>query len=142
MAGSLDVEAPYPSIYTKVAARECRNRVADSTLQFEVIDFLWALLYLAATMTPCEKVDPGLQGGLPCKKNKQGAKATARTISMMTTQDLKKWWLPKPIKTLDECEKKMILGCHIEQMVNTGFSSHFYMWDGTIQHQEEGAPWA
>ena len=91
-------------------------------------------------MSPAEKVDAKLQGVLPRRKNRQGGKASVNSISVMTKDDLAKWWFPKNPDKFTSDEKKMILGCIVEQMVKEVFNSHFYYWNGDIYHQEGGAP--
>ena len=91
-------------------------------------------------MSPAEKVDAKLQGVLPRRKNRQGGKASVNSISVMTKDDLAKWWFPKHPEKFTNDEKKMILGCLVEQMVKEVFNSHFYYWNGDIYHQEGGAP--
>ena len=87
-----------------------------------------------------EKVDTSLQGVLPRRKNKQGGKASVNSISQMTKEDLNKWWFPKNPETFTPEEKRMIIGCIVEQMVKDVFGSHSYFWDNQIYHQTSGAP--
>ena len=140
MTGSLDVESLYPSIDTKEAARICKERVINSPLTFDGVDYQWAVLYLTYTMTPIEKVDSGLIGVLPRKKNKQGRKATIASIGTMDKEGKDKWWYPKDPKLLTHEEKRQILGNIVQQLVTVVFNTHFYIWNGKIYHQQGGAP--
>merc|ERR1711954_234440 len=65
MVGSLDVEALYPSIDVNRAAEIVKERVMESELRLEGIDWRWMLIYMTLTMTPHEKVDNRVQGILP-----------------------------------------------------------------------------
>ena len=51
MIGSLDVEALYPSTDIKKACQIVKERIKKSPMKHENIDFRWALIYLALTMT-------------------------------------------------------------------------------------------
>ena len=55
IVGSLDVESLYPSVDTREAARICRDRVLNSPLSIEGIDYKWAGIYLATSITPSEE---------------------------------------------------------------------------------------
>ena len=57
----------YPSVDTKKAAKICRDRVIDSKMEIEGVDYRWATIYLKLTMTPVEIVDAKVQGILPRK---------------------------------------------------------------------------
>ena len=56
VVGSLDVEALYPSIKTMEAGRIARDCIQKSSLKLEGIDYRWALVYLALTMSNAEKI--------------------------------------------------------------------------------------
>ena len=68
--GRLDVSALYPSIDTKHASKIVRDRVMESNLEFEGINFKSALTYLKLTMKGGDVVDAKLQGILPRRKTK------------------------------------------------------------------------
>ena len=60
--GSLDVTSLYGSIDSKTAGIIARDKVVKSKMKFEGINYKWALIYLALTMTAHEKVDAHVQG--------------------------------------------------------------------------------
>ena len=138
MVGSLDVTSLYTSIDTKIAGRLCRDRVKNSEMRIQGIDYKWALIYLKLTMSPLEVVDAGVQGILPRKKSKYGRKATIKSAQMDESQE--RWWYPKPPGVLNEPEKRLIMGCVTEQLVKLVFRSHYYVWCNAIFRQQEGCP--
>ena len=135
MVGSLDVKALYSSIDTKKASRICKERITKSPLTVEGIDYKWAGIYLAITMTPLEKAEAKVQGILPRRTFKGGTPP-----SVKTDQQENKWWFPKPVTLLTQQEKKNVLGCIAQQLVKLVFSTHFYLWDNKIFHQHGGCP--
>ena len=56
IVGSMDIEALYPSLDTKRAGEVVRDRILAFQLKFDGIDWRWALVYLALTMSNVEKV--------------------------------------------------------------------------------------
>ena len=74
MIGSLDVAALYPSIDTKQAAKICRDKVRESTLDIQGVDYRQAMIYLKLTIKPVDIVDAGIQGILPRRLAKRGPK--------------------------------------------------------------------
>ena len=94
MTGSLDVEALYPSIDVKKAGEICRDKVLESELNLEGIDYRWALVYLALTQTPTEKVDLRLQGVIPRRLAKTGSRPTIKTVEK--DEQVERWWYPVP----------------------------------------------
>ena len=98
MVGSLDVEALYPSINVKRAGEICRDKVNESKLKMEGIDYRWGLVYIALTATPAEKVDLGLQGILPRKLRKRKA-PTIKTVEEDDKRE--RWWYPADPNKLD-----------------------------------------
>ena len=41
---------------------------------------------------------------------------------------------------LEESQKRLLLGCLVEQLVRLVFSRHFYKWEGEIYRQISGGP--
>ena len=103
--GSLDVENLYGSIDTKTACNVIREKIINSPLKFEKIDWRWAVIYLALTLKPVEIVDQKLQQVLPRKLNNR--KATIKTIKDEETKE--RWHYPTPINKLDPSQKKQFL---------------------------------
>ena len=53
----MDVENLYGSVDTKTACQVIREKVIESPLEFNNIDWRWALVYCALTLRPVEIVD-------------------------------------------------------------------------------------
>merc|ERR1711954_35623 len=70
--GSLDVEALYPSIDIKLAGQIIRERIRNSKLRIDGIDWRWILEYLRLTMSPLDIVENKVAGILPRQLKKQG----------------------------------------------------------------------
>ena len=92
MVGSLDVTALYPSIDTDQAADICRDKVLESDMVFDGIDYRWALVYLALTCTNRDKVDNNLQDVIPRRLRKQGSRPTVLTAEVDEKRE--HWWYP------------------------------------------------
>ena len=138
MICSLDVSALYPSIDTKLASKIVRDEIRESPMKFEGVDWRWALVYLALTMTNGQKVDAGIQGLIPRRLVKKNDPPTIKTWEVDTKRE--RWWYPKPPGFLTQDDKKIIMACVAEQMVLITFTSHCYMWEGEIYHQQGGCP--
>ena len=138
MVGSLDVEALYPSIDVRQAGEICRDRILNSELKQEGIDYRWALIYLALTATPVERVDLGLQGVIPKKISKFGRKPTVRTAD--ADEKRERWSYPVDPEKLSLIQKKKIQAGVVQQMIKLVFSTHFYEWEGVFYQQVTGGP--
>ena len=141
MIGSLDVEALYPSIDAKRAGQIVRERVTESQLRVDGVDWRWVLIYLSLTMTPHDKVDQRLTGVLPRRIHKPGRKAKKPTIlTASLDQHEERWWYPISPGSLTEGQRKHLLGCVMEQMTRQVLRTHFYEWEGVIYRQMRGGP--
>ena len=89
-------------------------------------------------MTPHECVDAGIQGTLPRRKVQKNRPPPIKTFDL--EEKLDRWWYPKPEKLLTPYEKRVIMGCVVEQNIKQIFGSHFYMWDNKIYQQMQGCP--
>ena len=138
MVGSLDVTSLYTSISTKVAGVICKDRILNSKVSFEGVDYTWAVIYLKLTMSPSEIVDSKMQSLLPRKKSKQGSNPTILTGSEKENQN--RWWHPKPPKLFTLEDKRKIVACITQQLVKVVFGSHYYVFNNQIYKQEEGCP--
>ena len=117
--GSLDVSALYSSVDTRTAGEMARNKIKQSSVNFQGVDYQWALVYLQVTMSPAEKVDAGVAGLMPRKINKQGQKPSVKTLK--DKEYLQKWWFPKPTNFLTPEEKHLVIGCIAQQLVKVVF---------------------
>ena len=138
MIGSLDVEALFPSTDTKIAAKLTRDKVRDANITYDGIDWRWAVVYLALTMTAIEKVDAKVQGLIPRRLVPKNNPPTIKTWEVDCKRE--RWWYPKPPGFLTQEDKNLIMGCIAEQLVKVVFGSHVYFWEGNIYHQQGGAP--
>ena len=87
MIGSLDVEALYPSIDARKAGQIVRDRITESDLKVDGVDWRWVLIYLGLTMTPHDKVDQKLTGTLPRRICKAGKKPGKRPTILTANLD-------------------------------------------------------
>ena len=98
--GSLDVENLYGSMNCKKASEIIRNRAKKTKLKVENIDWRWALIYLALTLSPHDIVDQKLQQVIPKRaKQANGRKAPGKPPTILTAEvDMKKerWRYPTP----------------------------------------------
>ena len=92
--GSLDVENLYGSVNTKVACNVIREKVMNSPLKFEGIDWRWASVYCTLTLKPVEIVDQKLQQLIP--KKLAAKKATIKIVRKDETHE--RWHYPTPLK--------------------------------------------
>ena len=136
--GSLDVTSLYGNIDSKTAGIIIRDKVITSKTKFEGVNYQWALTYLALTMTPHEKVDARIQGILPRRKSNKNHPPTIRTVDQ--EEKLDRWWFPKPLEVITDHEKRVILGCVVQQMIKQVFGNHFYVWNNKIYKRETGCP--
>ena len=83
-------------------------------------------------------IDSGLQGVLLRRLAKRGTNLTVRSYAEDAKRE--RWWWPTPLKDLTDTQKKMILGCVVQQMMLAMFSNHYYEWNGEIRKQSVGGP--
>ena len=138
MVGSLDIESLYPSIKTKDAARICKEKIQSSSVEFQGVDYKWALTYLTLTMSPREIVDAKIQYLLPRRLHKQGPKPGIS--GALDKEPEERFWFPKKLATLNQEDKKLIMACLVEQLVKVVFQNHFYFWNNRLYQQQDGAP--
>ena len=55
-------------------------------------------------------------------------------------EKLDRWWFPRTPSTFNNEEKKLIIGCIVQQLIKQVFGSHFYMFDNRIYQQKYGCP--
>ena len=114
------------------------NRIAKFELNMEGIDWRWALIYLAMTITPKERHDSGIREIIPISKRTRGSKATILTSEVDEVRE--RWSYPTAPKNLSVYQKKRVLGCVVQQMVKLIFNTHVYEFNGVIYLQTEGGP--
>ena len=129
MIGSLDVENLYGSMDTNIAADIIRNRVVNSNVKFESIDWRWALIYLAHTLQPKDIVDMKLQQVIP---KRLGKKVKGVILTVDTDAKIERWRYPTEPDKLDNSQKQRVIATVIGEMVKTVFRSHYYEFDGQI----------
>ena len=71
-----------------------------------------------------DKVDTSVQGIVP-RKMKSGGRG--RTIaSVDADESAERWWYPTTPDKLNHQQKKLVMGCVLEQMIRITFRTHFY----------------
>ena len=138
MVGSLDVEALYPSTDIYKAAEILKMRVIKSPMKFQNIDYRWALVYLALTMTPAMKEASVLKHVLPKRLAKSGSHPTIKTVHV--DEQKERWSYPHPVDLLTSELKRIIVANVIEQMMIETFKTHVYEWEGKLYLQMAGGP--
>ena len=138
IVGSLDVSNLYGSISVKKATQLVRERALKTNCTWDGIDLHWALIYLALTLKPWEKVNYKLVDILPrrqCNKNKY---PTIATVNLDETKD--RWWFPTPLKLISQQRKKEVMAAVLSLMTQTTFETHVYECEGDIYLQGDGCP--
>ena len=88
----------------------------------------WALIYLALTLKPWEKVKYKMVNLIP------------RPLSVELDENKERWYYRTPLNLLNQEQKKEIMATVISQMVKITFETHIYEWDGEIYSREDGCP--
>ena len=109
------MEALYPFIDIKLAGQIIRDRIINSELKFDGIDWRWVLVYLKLTMSPLDKVENKVTGILPRELKKQGAPPSMLIVEVDQTKE--RWWYPVSPDSLNQDQKKQLLGLVMEQFV-------------------------
>ena len=94
MIGSLDVTNLYGSISVKKATELVRQRALETKCSWEGVNLRWALIYLALTLKPWEKVNYKLVDILPRRQSTKNKFPTIATVDVNETKD--RWSLPTP----------------------------------------------
>ena len=136
--GSLDVSNLYGSINVKKACQLVRQRALETNCSWEGINTRWALIYLALTLKPWEKVNFKLVDILPRRQNNQNKFPTIATVNLDETKD--RWGLPCPLELISKQRKKEIMAAVLHVMVRTTFETHIYECEGVIYSQGDGCP--
>ena len=108
-------------------------------MKVEGVDWRWVLLYLTLTMSKLEQVDAKVQGLLPRRNSRRGRPPTILTAHLEEGES-NRFWFPISPEALSEDQKKLLLGCVIEQLVKVTFKTHFYEWEGCLYRQKQGGP--
>ena len=136
--GSLDAEALYPSLNTKLCGKECGRLVAESGLDIEGVDWRWATLYIALNCSQNEINRERLSRYCPRRKYKYGPRPGITTCGDPDACD--KWvWHQDPTRMPPQEQQKVIAKL-IEILVITTFETHVYAWGGRIYRQTRGGP--
>ena len=93
--GSLDVTALYASIDTRKAVKLTRDRALISSCTWEGVDIHWALIYLAPTLKPWEKVKYKMVDLIPRRLNKGNNPPSIATVE--TDEVKERWYYPTPL---------------------------------------------
>ena len=126
--GSLDTEALYPSLDATLVAKLCGDLVAKKQLKIENVDYLWASMYLACTMTPEQVTRENMHDCVPDRRYKSGPKL--KVGSMRKKNSHEKWvWREDPAKfTYDQ--KQRILARVVQTLIETTFNTRVQMgWE-------------
>ena len=135
---SLDAEALYPSLQIQDVAKMCAERVANSNLEFQGVNWKWAAIYAALAFPELEILRQGLADVVPRRKAKSGGEPTVLTV---TTDDKKcRWKFHKAPETYNEEEKRRVMAKVIEGMILGTFNNHVYKWETKIFRQLQGGP--
>ena len=78
--GSLDAEALYPSLDTKICSKQCGTLVANSEIEFKGVDWEWATLYVACNIDRNEIIREGLGEVVPGRRFKRGQRPGMASI--------------------------------------------------------------
>ena len=88
--GSLDVTNLYGSIDKRTAANLVRERALNSNMSWENIDYRWAMIYLALTLSNREIVDQKLQRLIPRRNSKSG-KGKPTILTAYVDEKVERW---------------------------------------------------
>ena len=137
MISSLDAKALYPSLNIRKSAKIVAERVTESGVKIEGVNYKWVGKYLALTMSRNEVVNTGLSRVVPKKTGgQQGRDRSIKSIEI--DQKKERWhWKVMPDKYTDADKKRMMKEV-INQMVKATFNNHFYTWDGKLYKQMKG----
>ena len=119
--GSLDVNALYASINMKQAVQLTREAALNSNCRWEGIDYRWALIYLALTLKPWERVKYKMVDVIPRRLSKKNNPPTIATVE--TDEVKERWYYPTPLNLLSQSQKKVIMGKDVPQVSGQGAQS-------------------
>merc|ERR1711954_394293 len=105
--GSLDVSNLYGSINVKRATQLVREKALRTNCQWENVDVRWALIYLALTLKPWQKVNWKLVGVLPRRQAKQNKFPTIKTVKV--DEQKERWLFPSPIELITTEQTREIM---------------------------------
>ena len=131
---SQDVEALYPALDIEETARICAERVQNSTLEFNGVDYVWALKYIAMNLTKEEAPRSKLWRLLPVRRSKTGRRPG---INSMEEEEKNTKWAFRRLEFSEE-EKRQILGEVIYHAVKTVFKNNLYQFQGEVRIQSKG----
>ena len=136
--GSLDVKALYPSLEIEKTSKICAERVRNSGLKVDGIDWIWATKYIALNWTRQEVNTRGMGVLIPSRKYRMGKNPSVLTISVDDKKE--RWKMYRHPDTFTKEEKSLVLGAMVEIMVQATFKHHFYRWKGEVYRQLKGGP--
>ena len=131
---SQDVEALYPALDIEETARICAERVQNSTLEFDGVDYVWALKYIAMNLTKEEAPRSKLWRLLPVRRSKTGRRPG---INSMEEEEKNTKWAFRRLEFSEE-EKRQILAEVIYHSVKTFFKNNLYQFQGEVRIKGKG----
>ena len=113
----------------------CEERILDSPMTFEGVDYGWATRYIALNMTQQQINLQGLHRIIPRKIAKSGKRPTVRTYEKEEKSIRWRYSKDKTPDKLDERERRKVMSKVVGIIVRTTMSNHFYKWGNEIKLQ-------
>ena len=112
--------------------------MANKQLKLENVDYLWASVYLACTMTPEQVTRERMNDCVPDRKHRSGQKPKVGSMRKKNSHE-KLVWREDPAK-FKYGQKKRILARVVQTLIETTFNTHVYKWAGKVYKQRKGGP--
>ena len=128
-----DVKALYPSLDMLTTSVLAGKAVKDSSIEYNVIDYVRLSIYLTIVLGPTLLIRHGLTDAVARRKTDSKAKS----LACKSNKDMSGWTVSSTILQ-DEIKRKM-LGLFVQTLTLILMSSHCYSFGGRIYLQKEGA---
>jgi len=134
----MDVKALYPSILWQMAAKSAKEAIARSKLEWEEIDLVTLVRYLAVRVDREVIVKEGLEDVVPLPKGTTTLKSLANPKGKQArrTEGASQFYPCKKVPSKEHITK--VIGLMVADCIETCMKNHFYTIGGEIRRQSLG----
>jgi hypothetical protein len=137
---SQDVVGLYPSIIAEEAGRIIEDVIAESSIDYQNVEWDVLEVYLAITLTNDEKEELGINDVLPDKTRGINRKVTLNYMKEDNHKDGTNKWTKEGKRKAEKMDKKRMIGRCIRNIVVKIMKNHVYQFDGKVFKQLVGGP--
>jgi hypothetical protein len=137
---SQDVKALYPRIEAEEAGKIVEEKIIESDLEWEGIEWQEVGKHLAVLMSKEEKKEMEIEDVLPNKTKAEGSKVKVTYLDTNFHKDKSPKWTWEGKREASKEEKRKMMGRLMRKIVVIIMGNHLYQFDGKLYRQLTGGP--